>query len=523
LQQSVTKEDRIKAYRAHQNRMARENEIVTILYKNGRRGGEADFEAATRYFLASANLWLLSQTDKPPANRNNVSPTAATEMKQMRAAARDAYQAVTASYEAGTGKLDDVYLWSKRWMQAEIDSGPAGDAKKFYGEHQQRMQQLNAVVSAKHRVGAVGGEGELFTAVTFYLAEADFLLAHLNGDAAKEAKAVVAAAGDAFDAWAAEYAAGKTDVQQACLWSRRWLHASLAASLPHQTADLDHRNRIEKLYDDVAAKRKAAEPGGMPDAVAVVQFYLAEANLLLAEHADDKTPTDPAPPAKAEKSEKGTSEKIQQPAKSSQDSSFLRGIDIVVQRAGGSNNTTNGLPEELGPQIAKLRGVDHVVGGLLDMVSFPDQDDVSALLYGLPPGCSLFERLKIQSGRQLVAGDKNKIMLGRELARRLDKKVGDQVELYGAWSFEVIGIYESPIKFENSGAVLPLAKLQQMMNRPGEVTGFNVVAKRPIDEAGLKDLAQRIELYAASLHRDDGSPLQLKAAPVGRGSPKALK
>ncbi len=191
-----------------------------------------------------------------------------------------------------------------------------------------------------------------------------------------------------------------------------------------------------------------------------------------------------------------------------------RGVDIVVQRAGGQNKTTNGLPEELGPKIAKLRGVDRVMGGLLDMVSWHDDGVTGALLNGWPAACLLFERLKIQAGRTLAADDNRKIILGTELARQLKKKVGDKVELYGSAEFEVVGVFESPIVFENNGAVLPLKELQSLMNCPGMVTGFSIAAKRPIDEAGLKDLAHRIELFAASQQDASGARLEVDAKPV---------
>ncbi len=207
------------------------------------------------------------------------------------------------------------------------------------------------------------------------------------------------------------------------------------------------------------------------------------------------------------------SPKPESPESANSSSNSYRGVDIVVQ-CGGAKNISNGLPEELGPQIAKLPGVDRVISGLLDMVSFHDEAIPGTLLNGWPPESPLFDRLKLQTGRQLTADDQGKIVLGYELARRLNKKIGDKIELYGSKSFGVIGIFESPISFENNGAVVPLEELQLMMNKPGVVTGFTVVAKRPIDEDGLKDLAKRIELFVDSLHHGDNPSLQVKAMPA---------
>ena len=65
-------------------------------------------------------------------------------------------------------------------------------------------------------------------------------------------------------------------------------------------------------------------------------------------------------------------------------------------------------------------------------------------------------------------------MIGRVLAANLGKKVGDKIELYGSEDFQVVGIYESPIVFENGGAVVLLCELQRLKNKPNEVTGFTV-------------------------------------------------
>ncbi len=158
------------------------------------------------------------------------------------------------------------------------------------------------------------------------------------------------------------------------------------------------------------------------------------------------------------------------------------------------NNLTNGLQEDLGKKIAAVPGVDQVVGGLLDMISFHDEGIMGVVLNGWPEGCPLFSRLTVQpGGRKLEAGDTGKIMLGRLLASNLDKKVGDKIELYGSEPFKVVGIYESPIVFENGGAVVLLSELQRIMKRPGEVTGFTIIAKKPIDEQGIRDLCKKIE------------------------------
>ncbi len=96
-------------------------------------------------------------------------------------------------------------------------------------------------------------------------------------------------------------------------------------------------------------------------------------------------------------------------------------------------------------------------------------------------------------GRALIAGDERKAIIGKELAATLGKQVGDRIQLYGEYTFEIVGVYESPINFENNGLVIPLKELQQLMSRPDEVTGFVIVAERPMDDKGLEELRKRLE------------------------------
>jgi putative ABC transport system permease protein len=171
-----------------------------------------------------------------------------------------------------------------------------------------------------------------------------------------------------------------------------------------------------------------------------------------------------------------------------------RGVDIVVTRAGGAEKQTSGLPLELADKIAKVEGVDQVVGGLVDVLQFREQNIMGAVVNGWPPDSPLFARLKIDAGgRKFTADDKRALMMGRVLAANLGKKVGDDFELYESVPFKIIAIYESPIVFENGGMVAPLDELGKLMNRPDEVTGYTIVAKHPIDEAGIKALAKRVE------------------------------
>jgi putative ABC transport system permease protein len=178
------------------------------------------------------------------------------------------------------------------------------------------------------------------------------------------------------------------------------------------------------------------------------------------------------------------------------ESSFLDlymrpGADLVVQRRGGAVQLSKGISLAFGDQMRQIPGVREIIGGLMDMVSFEDQDLFMVIVNGWEPNCSVLDRVRVRSGRRLQSGDSRHVMLGRILAANLGKKSGDKVSLYGQ-DFEVVGIFESFSVYENGAVFILLDELQRQMDRPGEVTGF-VVMTETREAASIARIRQQIE------------------------------
>ncbi len=168
-----------------------------------------------------------------------------------------------------------------------------------------------------------------------------------------------------------------------------------------------------------------------------------------------------------------------------------KGIDLVVVRAGISNQLSSNLDASLGPQIRDVAGVVDATPSLMDTVSFEDKHLVSVLANGWEGGSRLFNGVRKLSGRLLQLGDGRDVILGRVLGMNLGKTTGDTVDLAGE-PFRVVGVFESDSLFENGGLIIPLAELQRMMGRQGQVTGF-VVAARSTEADAVAQLARKIE------------------------------
>jgi putative ABC transport system permease protein len=169
-----------------------------------------------------------------------------------------------------------------------------------------------------------------------------------------------------------------------------------------------------------------------------------------------------------------------------------KGIDLVVVRAGVSDSQTSSLDASLADRIKKVEGVREVARSLLDAVSFEEANLVGVLVNGWEPGSLLFRGIRVLEGRSLAPPDKRKAMLGRVLAMNLNRKVGDAVDVSGE-TFQVVGIIESESWFENGALIIPLADLQWMMGRQGQVTAFMVAAEDGSDPRAIEALARRIE------------------------------
>ena len=196
-----------------------------------------------------------------------------------------------------------------------------------------------------------------------------------------------------------------------------------------------------------------------------------------------------------------------------------RGIDILIQRDLQLKPNNHGLPEQLAERISKVKGVKQVDYGLMDVVQFEPQNVDPELLFGLPPNSPFYEFLKIQSGgRKLASNDGRQAIIGRDLARTLNKTVGDEIELYQSEKFQIVGVYFSKNPFENNGVIVPLKELQLLMHRPGEISGITITATRPIDDRGLGELRDRLEALQPGLQ----AGLPRKMEKEQRNKPDAL-
>jgi len=189
-----------------------------------------------------------------------------------------------------------------------------------------------------------------------------------------------------------------------------------------------------------------------------------------------------------------------------------RNVDLLVVRAGVAKWEDSIIDEQIGTRLRKAPWVERVTGGLMETVTFSEEEEVTTIVIvqGWEPDSFMFEDLKFIEGRRFQPGDGRAVILGAILANSIGKKVGDSVEIE-LEQFTVTGIYESFNVFENGSAVVPLGEIQKLMDLPGKVTGFQVVVE---NVPAKKEVVEKLREYIENMRDERGRPVRLAAFPT---------
>jgi putative ABC transport system permease protein len=159
--------------------------------------------------------------------------------------------------------------------------------------------------------------------------------------------------------------------------------------------------------------------------------------------------------------------------------------DFGLFQSGVSDATRSLLPVGLEAKVARDPGVADTARIFLFVTTV--QGRQSTLVMGLAPEEFPARRLT------LLEGDRSEALVGDTEARLLGVRPGSTIAVNDR-SFRVSGIFHSGDKLEDQAVVLPLASLQTLAKRPGEVTTIGVTVK----------LGYRPQEVAAKLERQYG-------------------
>lgn len=195
------------------------------------------------------------------------------------------------------------------------------------------------------------------------------------------------------------------------------------------------------------------------------------------------------------------------------------GIDLLVIKGRVGRQLESGIPESMCDRILAIDGVEEVIPGLNDVISFPNEDLYMVVVNGLVPESKVFEHFQLKQGRFLRRDDKRSVMLGAILAENLGKNVGEDIEVYEDEVFQIVGIFETFNVIESGSLVMPMSELQPLMGREGQVLGISVMASdnTTAEELGvirgkIESLESGIVARPAREHVDGLTEIQMASA-----------
>jgi putative ABC transport system permease protein len=187
------------------------------------------------------------------------------------------------------------------------------------------------------------------------------------------------------------------------------------------------------------------------------------------------------------------------------------GVDMVVARAGVTTNNTSTLNESVVGRLKQIEGIARVGMALSDTVKIDESgSDLGVKINGWPADSPAFASINIVKGRKIEAGDTGVAMLGSERAESLKKSVGDEIDIEKT-KFKVIGVYDSENMVDSNAAIVPLEDLQKLMERPGQVSEFELILQKDLPNRAAA--MQKIRSEVDNLRDEKGQKLGLLALP----------
>jgi len=169
------------------------------------------------------------------------------------------------------------------------------------------------------------------------------------------------------------------------------------------------------------------------------------------------------------------------------------GADFMVAQEGAADMSFSIIPESVIPEIAAQPGVESVRGALFHVTRAGSNPFF--FLLGVTAADVGAAAPRLVEGRLFEAGAERDVVLGAGAAADLGVGVGETVEIDDE-PFTVVGVYESDVLWEESGAIAPLATVQRIANR-GEAVSVVHITVEP--GASVEGVASAIEAAVPSV------------------------
>jgi putative ABC transport system permease protein len=151
------------------------------------------------------------------------------------------------------------------------------------------------------------------------------------------------------------------------------------------------------------------------------------------------------------------------------------GAELAVTQRGAPDLFGGFLSEDLGNRIRSISGVVRVAPELFMFA--PSENDRHVLLAGRTGSGGAWQRVPLREGRPPMQGERRVVLIGDAVADAVGKQLDDTIDIMGE-KFRIVGITKYASVVNRGMVVMPLADLQEVSYRNGQVTMF-LVGLRP--------------------------------------------
>jgi len=174
-------------------------------------------------------------------------------------------------------------------------------------------------------------------------------------------------------------------------------------------------------------------------------------------------------------------------------------VEIMIRQSDISDTSLSVIDDRVIDKIAAMPEVRSASGVVFTGIMMPEAGGFFIIL-GFAPNEFAIKRFKVIEGKPIASN--HQIMIGKSMSQTLKKGVGDTLELSGI-RFQIAGIYESKIGWEEMGGVITLRDGQSFTGKPRKSTMVAVKLNDPSQaEMMVERLNSEIPGISAALASD---------------------
>ena len=175
---------------------------------------------------------------------------------------------------------------------------------------------------------------------------------------------------------------------------------------------------------------------------------------------------------------------------SSHESAVERGADLTVSQRDASDVFSGFVDEKL---IAKVRAIPGVAGVSGELIMFAPVDGATEVLtFAWSADSYQWNSVPIAEGRLPAPRERGFVLLGGNLAKALGKRAGDTVSIFDK-TIPIAGVTGYKSSINRSIVVMPLADLQELSFRAGQVTVLDLLLEKGISAKRIEEIGREIE------------------------------